>query len=84
MSPISPIRDTKSLMKILSRLSLFLVPLVLAVLLLRAQQQETRRAPAPNKQNTLDDYLHRAAIFDFDPRGGGMALYFATEMAGLK
>ena len=37
-----------------------------------------------NKQNTLDDYLHRAAIFDFDPRGGGMALYFATEMAGLK
>jgi len=37
-----------------------------------------------NKQNTLDDYLHRAAIFDFDPRSGGMALYFATEMAGLK
>jgi len=37
-----------------------------------------------NKQNTLDDYLHRAAILDRDPRGGGMALMFATEMAGLK
>jgi unsaturated rhamnogalacturonyl hydrolase len=37
-----------------------------------------------NKQRTLDDYLHRAAILDRDPRGGGMALIFATEMAGLK
>ena len=37
-----------------------------------------------NKQNTLDDYLHRAAILDRDPRGGGMAMIFATEMAGLK
>ena len=32
------------------------------------------------KQKSFDDYLHRAAIFDRDPRGGGMALYFATEM----
>ena len=35
-----------------------------------------------NKQRSLDDYLHRAAILDRDPRGGGMALIFATEMAG--
>jgi hypothetical protein len=32
------------------------------------------------KQKTAEDYLHRAAILDRDPRGGGMALYFATEM----
>jgi rhamnogalacturonyl hydrolase YesR len=37
-----------------------------------------------NKQRTLDDYLRRTAIFDKEPRGGGMALIFATEMAGLK
>ena len=37
-----------------------------------------------NKQRTLEDYLHRMAILDRDPRGGGMALIFATEMAGLK
>jgi rhamnogalacturonyl hydrolase YesR len=36
-----------------------------------------------NKQKTLQDYTWRAAIFDKDPRGGGMALLFATEMAGL-
>jgi len=34
-----------------------------------------------NKQRTLEDYLRRTAIFDKDPRGGGMALFFATEMA---
>jgi rhamnogalacturonyl hydrolase YesR len=37
-----------------------------------------------NKQPSLDAYLKRAAILDRDPRGGGMALIFATEMAGLK
>ena len=37
-----------------------------------------------NKQRSVDDYLRRAAILDRDPRGGGMALIFATEMAGLK
>jgi rhamnogalacturonyl hydrolase YesR len=36
------------------------------------------------KQKSLTDYLHRAAILDRDPRGGAMALLFATEMAGLK
>jgi hypothetical protein len=36
-----------------------------------------------NKQRTLDDYLHRAALTGRDPRGGAMALVFATEMAGL-
>ncbi len=36
-----------------------------------------------NKQKTLEDYLHRAASLDKDPRGGAMALLFATEMAGL-
>jgi unsaturated rhamnogalacturonyl hydrolase len=37
-----------------------------------------------NKQRTLEDYLNRQAILDREPRGGGMALIFATEMAGLK
>ncbi|HWF08492.1 MAG TPA: glycoside hydrolase family 88 protein [Bryobacteraceae bacterium] len=36
-----------------------------------------------NKQPSLDAYLHRAAILGNDPRGGAMALLFATEMAGL-
>jgi unsaturated rhamnogalacturonyl hydrolase len=36
-----------------------------------------------NKQASLDAYLHRAAILGPDPRGGAMALLFATEMAGL-
>src|SRR6266516_1256936 len=35
------------------------------------------------KQPSLDDYLRRAAILDRDARGGGMALMFALEMAGL-
>jgi rhamnogalacturonyl hydrolase YesR len=33
-----------------------------------------------NKQPSLDAYLHRAAILGQDPRGGAMALLFATEM----
>ena len=33
---------------------------------------------------SLDEYLHRAATLGPDPRGGAMALLFATEMAGLK
>jgi len=53
---------------------------------------ETRVAPggvlidvceSTNKQKTLEDYLHRAASLDKDPRGGAMAMLFATEMAGL-
>jgi rhamnogalacturonyl hydrolase YesR len=36
------------------------------------------------KQPSLDDYLNRLAILDRDPRGGGMALLFATEIAGLR
>jgi unsaturated rhamnogalacturonyl hydrolase len=36
-----------------------------------------------NKQKTLEDYLNRAASLDKDVRGGGMAMMFATEMAGL-
>jgi rhamnogalacturonyl hydrolase YesR len=32
---------------------------------------------------TYDDYLRRAAILGRDDRGGGMALFFATELAGL-
>jgi len=35
------------------------------------------------KQPSLNDYLRRAAILDRDARGGGMALMFALEMAGL-
>ncbi|MGB6452569.1 MAG: glycoside hydrolase family 88 protein [Steroidobacteraceae bacterium] len=34
--------------------------------------------------NTLEDYLHRAAILGADPRGGAMAMLLATELAGLK
>ena len=37
-----------------------------------------------NKQNALQDYLNRAAILGPDPRGGAMAMLFATEMAGLQ
>ncbi len=37
-----------------------------------------------NKQKTLEDYLHRVALFEKDPRGGAMALLFAAEMAGLE
>lgn len=37
-----------------------------------------------NKQRSLNDYLRRAAILDRDARGGGMALIFATEMAGME
>ncbi len=37
-----------------------------------------------NKQPTRQDYLHREAILGRDIRGGGMALLFATEMAGLQ
>jgi len=36
-----------------------------------------------NKQSTLEDYLHRAALLGPDPRGGAMAMLFATELAGL-
>lgn len=36
-----------------------------------------------NKQKTPEDYLHREAILGPDPRGGAMAMLFATEMAGL-
>jgi unsaturated rhamnogalacturonyl hydrolase len=36
-----------------------------------------------NKQKTLEDYLHRTAILGPDPRGGAMAMLFATEMGGL-
>ena len=32
---------------------------------------------------TVDEYLRRAAILGPDPRGGAMALMFATAMAGL-
>ncbi|HEY6507424.1 MAG TPA: glycoside hydrolase family 88 protein, partial [Vicinamibacterales bacterium] len=32
---------------------------------------------------TDDDYLHRAALLGRDDRGGGMAMFFATELAGL-
>jgi rhamnogalacturonyl hydrolase YesR len=35
------------------------------------------------KQKSLQDYLDRTAILGKDPRGGAMALLFATEMAGL-
>jgi len=37
-----------------------------------------------NKQNTLEDYLHRAALLGPDPRGGAMVMMLATELAGLQ
>lgn len=36
------------------------------------------------KQKSLEDYLRRAAILGRDPRGGAMALLFATETQSLK
>jgi rhamnogalacturonyl hydrolase YesR len=33
---------------------------------------------------SYDDYIRRAAILDRDPRGGAMAMIFATEMEGLQ
>jgi unsaturated rhamnogalacturonyl hydrolase len=36
------------------------------------------------RMNSLDEYLHRAAILGPDPRGGAMAMLFATELAGLE
>jgi unsaturated rhamnogalacturonyl hydrolase len=36
-----------------------------------------------NKQSTLEEYLNRAALLGPDPRGGAMAMLFATELAGL-
>jgi len=35
------------------------------------------------RMRSADDYLHRAATAGADPRGGAMALLFATELAGL-
>jgi rhamnogalacturonyl hydrolase YesR len=32
---------------------------------------------------SYDDYIRRAAIIGRDDRGGGMAMFFATELAGL-
>jgi unsaturated rhamnogalacturonyl hydrolase len=37
-----------------------------------------------NKQRTLQDYFRREAILGRDIRGGGMALLFSTELAGLQ
>jgi unsaturated rhamnogalacturonyl hydrolase len=36
------------------------------------------------RQKSVEDYLLRPATLGPDPRGGAMALLFATEMAGLK
>jgi len=36
------------------------------------------------RMKSLDEYLKRAATLGPDPRGGAMALLFATELAGLK
>ncbi len=36
------------------------------------------------RMKSLDEYLHRAATLGPDPRGGAMALLFATEMANLQ
>ncbi|HCL25987.1 MAG TPA: hypothetical protein DHW65_06550, partial [Dehalococcoidia bacterium] len=34
-------------------------------------------------QNNVREYLDRPAIFGYDDRSGGMALWFATEMERL-
>jgi unsaturated rhamnogalacturonyl hydrolase len=36
------------------------------------------------RQKSLEDYLKRAALLGPDPRTGGMAMMFATEMAGVR
>jgi rhamnogalacturonyl hydrolase YesR len=35
------------------------------------------------KLKTVDEYLHRAALFGTEPRAGAMVMMFATAMAGL-
>jgi rhamnogalacturonyl hydrolase YesR len=35
------------------------------------------------KLKTIDEYLHRAALFGTEPRAGAMVLMFATALAGL-
>jgi rhamnogalacturonyl hydrolase YesR len=35
------------------------------------------------KLKTVDEYVHRAALFGTEPRAGAMVLMFATAMAGL-
>jgi rhamnogalacturonyl hydrolase YesR len=35
------------------------------------------------KLKTMDEYLHRAALFGTEPRAGAMVMMFATAMAGL-
>ena len=35
------------------------------------------------KLKTVDEYLHRAALFGTEPRAGAMVLMFATALAGL-
>jgi unsaturated rhamnogalacturonyl hydrolase len=37
-----------------------------------------------NKQDSLEAYLHREALFGADERTGGMVMMFATELAGLR
>ena len=39
---------------------------------------------SPGVQNNVRDYLDRPAIFGFDDRSGGMALWFAVEMERLE
>ena len=36
------------------------------------------------KQKSVEDYLRRIAIWDRDPRGGGMAMLFALELSGSR
>jgi unsaturated rhamnogalacturonyl hydrolase len=36
------------------------------------------------RMTSLDQYLHRAAILGNDPRGGAMAMLFATELMGAQ
>jgi unsaturated rhamnogalacturonyl hydrolase len=40
--------------------------------------ESTARMPS------LDQYLHRAAILGADPRGGAMAMLFATELMNTR
>jgi rhamnogalacturonyl hydrolase YesR len=48
-----------------------------------ADGQLTDVCESTGKQQSVDAYLNRVAILDRDPRGGGMALLLATELAGL-
>jgi unsaturated rhamnogalacturonyl hydrolase len=48
-----------------------------------AQGHMVDSCESTQKLKTVDEYLHRAALFGTEPRAGAMTMMFATAMAGL-